>query len=85
MFKNHPNGGIGVPNVKPQSLEALKQCHCAPGEPGALQERPGSQRAATEAVCEGLWAPWGGSGTRLGRVWDAPRDVFAVNFDPQLD
>ena len=46
----------------------------------------GSQKAATEAVCEGLWAPWGGSaGTGLGRLWDAPRDTFGAKFDPKLD
>ena len=45
----------------------------------------GSQKAATEAICVGLWAPRGGSGTRLGRVRDAPRDTFGAKFDPKLD
>ena len=44
----------------------------------------GSQKAATEAVCEGLWAPWGGSGTGLGRVWDAQGTFLEQNLIPNL-
>ena len=28
----------------------------------------GSQKAATQAVCEGFWAPWEGSGTGLATL-----------------